>query len=228
MYGVRGGGEKHGASKSDFLKSSEFCAGCHQFNFLNVEDRKSSTTPVPSQNTYKEWLDYRAKGGQKTCQNCHMPNGEHSFHAYQKLARLQESVTLKAFVGVSDVLFAIGTNNIGHRFPTGDLFRRLTLEVADNKDAGYRVVAVFRRELRREMLSNTPGYRLVIGRDTTLLPGQVQRVSVPKPGVLGMTAKSALDRSQILAIMSARWGTPAEFARHFNSSLDMSVTLQVP
>jgi len=53
--------------KSDFLKTSEYCAQCHHGCPPGMSSKK-----CPTQYTsYKE--HYLAKGGDKTCQQCHMP-----------------------------------------------------------------------------------------------------------------------------------------------------------
>jgi hypothetical protein len=58
----------HPSVESPLHRTGELCAGCHNVKLPGSEDRA-----VPLESTGKEWVDYRSKGGEKHCQDCHMP-----------------------------------------------------------------------------------------------------------------------------------------------------------
>jgi hypothetical protein len=120
----------HPWKKDQRLKKAEFCAGCHQFNFNKTVDGHAILTPLTVQNTYNEWLAYREKGGRETCQSCHMPGGKHTFQGAHTPEVLARGIDFHVAPGIHGYAFILRVRNVGHRVPTGDLFRHLTLEVA--------------------------------------------------------------------------------------------------
>jgi hypothetical protein len=117
---------------------SEFCANCHQFNFLTQESLSESKpveySQAPMQNTYEEWKSspYYPK---KTCQSCHLfPNTKrsHSFSGGHSVEDLEDSFRVEIVrMAKTASVFKIETNQIGHSFPTGDLFRSLRFRILD-------------------------------------------------------------------------------------------------
>lgn len=60
--------DAHGSIESPLHRSGELCAGCH-----NVVLPGGVGRTVPLESTGKEWLEWKSKGGDKECQDCHMP-----------------------------------------------------------------------------------------------------------------------------------------------------------
>lgn len=111
------------------LRDSRLCAGCHQFGF-SLRDGRGALVGLserPQQNTYNEWLRYQAEtGDSRGCAECHMPGGDHSFGGVRRLEALREAVQVRPAPGG----LMIAVRGVGHRLPTGDIMRWLTLEVA--------------------------------------------------------------------------------------------------
>lgn len=58
----------HSSVESPLHRSGDLCAGCH-----NVVLPGGPGRTVPLESTGNEWKEWRAKGGTKECQDCHMP-----------------------------------------------------------------------------------------------------------------------------------------------------------
>ena len=120
------GRQQHPKSKvlSSFSKS-DFCAGCHQFS------GPTSAAPIafkgdPIQDTWGEWT--RVSEPKGTCQQCHMPEGKHSFYGGHHLPTLKAAIR----VDVDDHQMTLATTaKVAHAVPTGDPFRRLVLEFCE-------------------------------------------------------------------------------------------------
>lgn len=167
----------HGGKRDPFIQSSEYCGGCHQFNFLVS---RSDLIPghVVSQNTLEEWKAYRAAGGKKTCQRCHMPGGRHLFFGGHDTKRLRQAFRYSVVRNKNGVLFTAWTKGVGHDWPTGDLFRSVKLEVAPSSDGPYKPVAEFSRPLRFKKNSKTGTMSPVIETDTRLKPFERREILV--------------------------------------------------
>jgi len=103
------------------LSSSSFCAGCHQFV------GPTNTHPVafqgdPVQDTFGEWS--RSPEPRESCQQCHMPDGKHTFYGGHHLATLQSALEVTTH---GRELTIATTPRVSHAVPTGDPFRRLVL-----------------------------------------------------------------------------------------------------
>lgn len=114
------------------LKDPAFCGSCHQFGFAN-------NSAALMQGTYDEWRAYSAAGGTETCQSCHMPKGRHLFRGAWDTALLERSLIVER----EGLTLTLRSHQVGHHFPTGDLFRHLSVEaVVANDDSGGDVVEV--------------------------------------------------------------------------------------
>jgi len=106
------------------------CANCHQFAFPG----ESSRSPLNlMQSTVNEFL---VQGGSEMgCSGCHMPQMEaghrsHRFDVTRNSAFLQAALRVAAVRKDNHhVELRLTPRHVGHAFPTGDLFRRLTVEV---------------------------------------------------------------------------------------------------
>lgn len=99
------------------------CAGCHEFFFEHAE---SFGVRGKMQKTI---LEHGSDA--RSCASCHMTAGNgHSFRASRDIAFLQNALDVRAErTAGGDASFTLTAKNIGHAFPTGDLFRRLVLRI---------------------------------------------------------------------------------------------------
>ncbi len=151
------------------LKDSQFCASCHQFGFTDSN--------VLMQNTFGEWQAFAAGGGVGTCQSCHMPGGRHLFRGAWDVELLKKSLQVEVHEDVdSSVVGArvlvLRSVDVGHHFPTGDLFRHLTVEVADG-DGWLELLRIGRTFAGF-------GHDKHVVSDTSLVPGVPVRVALPR------------------------------------------------
>lgn len=166
------GDSYHGYVENNFLKSPQFCASCHEFNVNGSTNGQVHLTNTNAQSTYREWQNYQAAGGTRTCQNCHMPDGRHVFQG----AHGRQTTPLKVVAkprGSSTVL-ELSTQEIGHNFPSGDVFRRVTLEVRASAAQSFTTVETFGRRY-----GDVGGFRLLS--NTSLRPFEKREVEVSTP-----------------------------------------------
>jgi len=104
------------------------CSGCHEFTFPHRTDLMQSTL-----------AEHRASpfAGTK-CAECHMANTDghrdHRFSVTRNPDYLRAAVKLEATRTSTGVSVKLTGNHVGHKFPTGDLFRRLRLVVRAEVD----------------------------------------------------------------------------------------------
>lgn len=165
----------HSYRATSELSRPEFCAGCHQFEFHRVRDGNLSLTGIPMQNTYGEWREYVKRGGDRTCQNCHMPDGRHEFPGANDRNFLRKALEVRAGEN-SITLKSVG---VGHEFPTGDLFRYLTLEVAP-LGGSFTVVKKFRRNFTLVVDPKNGQADKVPTENHSLKPFRPETLSIPE------------------------------------------------
>jgi hypothetical protein len=102
----------------------------------------------------------RSPAAEKRCATCHMPLVEghrsHRFAASRSEAMIRAAIDVVAKrtkLGIELTLTAAGA--LGHAFPTGDLFRRLTI-VAEAKSVVPQVIHLGRRFGPREEIPGVP------------------------------------------------------------------------
>jgi hypothetical protein len=142
----------HRVAFSEFHTSSLHCAGCHEY-------RNSHGVELLS--TYSEWELYKERGGDKTCQHCHMPQvlanivdpkvkriqgafvnlhltpGGHSRD--QLFRSLNMRIMEVARVG-KEMSVSVRVSNVGagHKVPTGSPTRKVILNVDAITESGQR------------------------------------------------------------------------------------------
>jgi Cytochrome c7 and related cytochrome c len=161
------------------LRDPAFCRDCHEFATPAFEGGEMRTTDLPMQRTYSEWLAYRASGGEGTCQSCHMPGGDHQMRGAHDVALLRRSLAVTALADGAGTRLTLASVGVGHGFPTGDLFRHLTVEVrslADTREEAWRVVDRMGRLFETRLDGATMQAYKVETADTALVPG-VPRVA---------------------------------------------------
>lgn len=140
----------HPVAYSEFHITSEHCAGCHEYQ---------TDEGVPLLSTYSEWLDYQSAGGDKTCQDCHMPlvianvvdpkilraSGSrvnlHSMPGGHSRAQLVKSLRLRIEevrrTGETvEVRVSVENSGAGHAVPTGSPSRKVILDIVASAAGG--------------------------------------------------------------------------------------------
>jgi hypothetical protein len=148
------------------LRTSEFCGSCHEFAGHALIDGVTRLNELPTQTTVSEWREW---GGAKTCQACHMPDASHVVRGGHDVEFVRSALRLTW----QGELATVTAHDVGHRVPTGDVFRHLVLWADDVP------LARFGLELESgEDAAGNPGVRVT--KDTRLVPDVPVRVPVPE------------------------------------------------
>ena len=165
----------HGRSHSGLqdVGSEQTCAKCHQFSFLR--------SPLKSQQTIDEWQTYRAQGGQKTCIQCHMPQGNHAMAGSHDEAFLQQGLLISFNRKAKHCTVTLENKGAGHNIPTGDIFRHLAIEIQTAQNEKYQqLYLVGRNPFFR---STKTEVSLQWKNDNSLRPGERRDFLVEKKGL---------------------------------------------
>jgi hypothetical protein len=132
----------HGVFADARMATRQACAACHQFNFPGER--------LPMQDTLRE---HAASSFASTeCQACHMPtvapkdrtSRPHKSHAFQVIgdpSMIRRAAKLSASrLSARKIEITIAAGDVGHAFPTGDMFRRLEVR-AEAISASGEVIA---------------------------------------------------------------------------------------
>jgi hypothetical protein len=194
VLGPRGHGEADHASRRDSqLATSAFCGGCHQFNFpAPAAGGKLRYHPeLAQQNTLVEWK--QSRHADRSCQRCHMPvvqpaaagvkpHRSHAFRVFDDPALLARAVKVTATArrrGASiAVTVTLSPGEIGHAFPTGDMFRRAVLTVSSGEVTRQQVL---RRIFGPTLTADERGHLLGEIEDTRVPPGRPARLRFDLP-----------------------------------------------
>jgi hypothetical protein len=134
------------------MNESEFCAGCHQFDFPDDVDLGLSPSGVPMQDTFGEWT--RSESADRAhCQDCHMRDREgrvaHGVSVRRDPSVIMSALRFDARREDGAIVVTIAARNVGHAVPTGDLFRTLIVRAtAGDQVFEHRFARTFRGELR--------------------------------------------------------------------------------
>lgn len=190
----------HNVVHSPLHKTSEFCAGCHEY-----KNAKGLTIL----GTYSEWKagPYAQRG--KQCQDCHMPlvpgrivalevGGEdlgmvnlHDISGYHDLEQIRKAVKLKLlstdWIG-NQVWVNLEVSNVGsgHCFPTGLPMHRAMLEVTlrglegevGRREIPFHIVMVDERGRRIEREYELFHAAAKVTIDTRLKPAEVRPIEL--------------------------------------------------
>lgn len=127
----------HGIVRTAAFDGSEACAGCHEFE-------SPRTRGLAMQRTVSEHA--RSALASRTCIDCHMPRGEdgrraHGFAASRDPEMIAAAISVDAERPRADrVVLRLSPAEVGHAFPTGDLFRRLRVQAGVERDGGLVVL----------------------------------------------------------------------------------------
>ena len=152
------------------------CASCHEFEFLRSRRRPPGSL---MQSTATEHA--ASAFAETSCADCHMPrvgdgHRDHTFAISREPALLRQALSARARRDRQNtVVLELEPMGVGHAFPTGDLFRRLELQVTAHDTRG-RVRYDGRRylarhfEARPDPMSHEPDDRL---RGPTEIPFEI-------------------------------------------------------
>ncbi len=118
----------HAVVRDPRFATEAACAGCHQFKFPG---ESLAGVPDQMQLTISEHAESAYSG--VACAGCHMPvsgegDGRHRSHAFlgsRAPAAQALALRIRAERGATSVHVSVAPGEVGHAFPTGDLFRRL-------------------------------------------------------------------------------------------------------
>ncbi len=139
----------HAVLRDVRFERSEACGGCHQFRFPN---RHGDEPWDFMQTTVREHA--ASKHAETSCAECHMPLNDdgsrsHRFESSRDFSKLRRALEVRATrASGARVTIELRLRNVGHAFPTGDLFRRVEVLVEAYGDDNA-VVASDRRYLAR-------------------------------------------------------------------------------
>jgi hypothetical protein len=170
------------------LRDPALCRDCHEFATPAFEGGTMRMTNLPMQRTYSEWLAYRDAGGAETCQSCHMPGGDHTMRGAHDLELLRGSLAVTASVDARGVRLTLASVGVGHAFPSGDLFRHLTVEVRPGGEPGeskgeeaWQVVDRIGRTFETQLDGGALQAYKVETANTVLVPGVPRVLRLPPP-----------------------------------------------
>lgn len=142
----------HAVRRDPRLSSDDACLRCHEFQF---PDAKKRARPEFMQRTIFEHQASAHKD--KRCIDCHMPKMadghlSHRFLGGHDEATLRTALRVNAKTEESALKLELIPERVGHAFPTGDLFRRIVVEVAF-QDAADVTLMTTRKDLMRKFMS---------------------------------------------------------------------------
>lgn len=158
------------------------CRGCHQF----LADTPTAKARWWMQSTWAEWQQITSKG-EPDCIDCHMKEGDHAMTGAADLTRLKSALRVE----VDQAGLLLEARALGHRLPTGDLFRAITVEwarsdaapAASSSEDGWTVAFRAGRTFRIEPVGGTSsaphGVQKTEVSDTRLWPGVPVYVDLP-------------------------------------------------
>lgn len=120
----------HPLARSPLFAGPQACAACHEFSFPDALLREH---PLAMQSTITE--HGRSAAADRSCADCHMPRGpdgerDHAFSGAYDPATLARALEIEATrEGPTTVRLRLRPGEVGHAVPTGDLLRRLMVEV---------------------------------------------------------------------------------------------------
>jgi hypothetical protein len=101
---------------------TEACASCHEFAFPPESWRPAGTM---MQTTMTEHA--QSKFADRSCADCHMPARDHAFGSTRDDDAIRRALSVTARREGDALLLELEPHEVGHAFPTGDLFRRIEL-----------------------------------------------------------------------------------------------------
>jgi len=177
----------HGLFRTRAFAGADACKRCHEFEFPN------STDGALMQRTVSEQAETEMEA---PCVSCHMRRPDRPSHAFAggyDEALVRSSLAVRASETGCHVRVEIASTLATHAVPTGDLFRRLVVEVVPRAQDGSSLAAI-RRYLSRHFDRST-GRQREIGDDRPRRAPRTIDVEV-EPGACGRggTVRVAYER----------------------------------
>jgi hypothetical protein len=177
----------HATLGSVDFRSADACRGCHEFAFP-----KHRAADTLMQRTVSE---HEESGRDIGCSACHMPaEGGHRSHAFRggyDEPFVRSSVVVSAELGSGEAHLSLETKDVTHAVPTGDLFRRLAVEVVPIGGGEVRLPALTRYLARHYEVRG--GERREIGDDRLHLGPRHVSFALP-PEALGFEWRVRYER----------------------------------
>lgn len=138
-----------GNAPHEFARAPEFasdaaCANCHQFLFPGVAGRRG----LHMQRTVEEHAEH-AQG--QTCADCHMPtttgarpHKDHRFPGGYDSSLWQKALDIRAErLSATQIRVVFEKRDVTHAVPTGDLFRRIAIQVISEETPKNRPIVAY-------------------------------------------------------------------------------------
>ncbi|MFO0590134.1 MAG: multiheme c-type cytochrome [Polyangiaceae bacterium] len=172
---LAGSKDGHAVSGDAALGTVQACARCHEFDFPEKQKALMQSTVT----------EHAASAHAKEpCRDCHMPlvsapgkapHRSHDFRVLGNTTLLRSAVTARAERLAGDnatVLVTLAAARIGHDFPTGDMFRRLSVRARVLGGEGESHAAP-RAVVTRQGEGESPTARaVVLAREFEMVPGK--------------------------------------------------------
>ncbi len=204
-------GAPHPVRVSDELSTEKVCERCHTLALTAVGGFQR-----PLMETVTEWREYREKGGDRFCADCHLPKlteprsaapgaprrpgRSHRLRGPADEAFLATAIEVRAVRRTGEGVEVTFFNATGHRFPTAEPRRRV--EVALELYDAQGVIARSTHGIAR--LADTTTLKEAPGTDNTLLPREVRTLTLPFPAASQPAAGARVVMNFSL------WDTPVE------------------
>lgn len=141
------GSAPHAVRRAGEIEAATACAGCHEFAFPESVGHKD---PLLMQSTVSEHA--RSPFAADSCASCHMPevaggagkHRSHRFSASRDADLVRSAIRIEEKLEGTTLVLTLSADRVGHAFPTGDLLRRLRLEL-DVHDGRGAIVEHFER-----------------------------------------------------------------------------------
>jgi hypothetical protein len=214
------------------MATQKQCASCHQFDFPKSAHQVS---PEAMQDTLREHASSTMKD--KPCQSCHMPmvdgpDGKHRSHTFSVIAdpaMLRRAVNVMAErTGAGRAQLILTAGEVGHAFPTGDMFRRLEVR-AEAIDAAGKILARAEPTQLARTFIDVP--RDPNGKELTFMRVEAADTRVPAPGMGSRTVELEVEKAPPGArlrwrVVYQRMSTPMADAFSVSQVLDEVVVAE--
>lgn len=175
----------HPIARSAAFAGPQACGRCHEFSFPDAALREH---PLAMQSTITEHA--RSAAADQSCADCHMPRDpdgdrSHAFAGAYDRATLARALVIEAEREGPTVRLHLRPGEVGHAVPTGDLLRRLMVEVRVDGPDGAQVFLA-RRFFGRSFgpLHQPSGITVRGERDDDRIGPQGQQASFELPAAL--------------------------------------------
>lgn len=154
--------------------SAAACAGCHEFTASRSSDLQMQATVT----------EHRASAfADHSCQSCHMPQTEdggraHGFPASRDPRMLRAAIQASAERHGDRVAVSLTLGAVGHAVPTGDMFRRVVVELCEPDDPQF---PIDRRILGRRFRGRSTSARRQVADDRLGMPDAPSSVVLSAP-----------------------------------------------